>query len=387
MNETISPFSNDDIIFIVEMFYASIIPALSIFILILLILSAIIFNNEQFKANVVYQYIKYNSIIDALVVFSILVCSPVLCGSVCKFSDHQIANYIDILIRSYFIRVVTSVSSMLSVTITVSRYLTLYSIYKLKYQVTAGLLFVIYLISATIYSIPNIFFKENQTEYFEKIKFSHMNNSNRSKEHLTEIGYFVKTIKLGIFTETSSLQHIVPIMQYLSHLIPLVLMILFNSLLINKLKTQIKSVRKTLKPIKKRSFGNIQYSSRMREEITTQLTNETTRNEEIRHEVTFYLENERVKRMGSKLTLMIIYLSIVYIINQIVLTFAYTIYIFTDSKSKRTRVIFLFIHFLIIFYPFLNIIIYYKFNKFFANRFKSFLNTVIVKNIWFCRRR
>ena len=86
--------------------------------------------------------------------------------------------------------------------------------------------------------------------------------------------------------------------------------------------------------------------------------------------------NTKLKNMSLKLTMMIIWLSTVFILNEILFVGAYIVYNFGDINSFKGRFIFFLIRIGYIICAFLNVFIYYKFNPLFASRFRHLINSI-----------
>jgi hypothetical protein len=279
-----------------------------------LILSAIIFSYNEFKSNPIYKYLQANSIIDSILLVFFIIYMPILSNQFLK--DKTLFMYLDGIIRLYFLRVFKMMSLLVSLTTTINRYLSLIGSKIMNGKLVYKTIMIFIILFSIIYNLPSLSLVQYKDE---------------------------------------KLEIIVIIMQLAINLIPLCLTSFLNILLVYKLKAN-----NSNNNFKKRNLHHSSYFLLIRRNAFRMNGNN--------------MKNPRLKNMSLKLTLMIIWLSMVFILDQFVYLITRIQFFFTDPKSNRlTRSIALPMSILLVICNGLNIFIYYKFNRLFAFHFKRLM--------------
>jgi hypothetical protein len=324
--------------------YLYTLPIISIIAAILNFLSAFIFARHQFRQNKIYNFLIANSIIDGILLLSIAIYSLSKCQNLCDWTKSSIVGFFESTYRIYIGRSLKFLSVLMSVTITFYRYSSLRGHNWVSKKISLKIIIIFLSVLSLIFFVPTLYINRG----FILVNLPGLGSSfNQSSPFQNAIS---SKLALNKF--------IVSVIIYTANIVTLLIMVVLNSMLIYHLKTKMKQ-----KEINFSSIGTYQ----------SLLATEGKENDTL-----IKIGKVRLKAQGKKLTLMIIFLSIVFFIDYILITTAYTISTLFIKSSIMIRVLFLAIYFVEIICFCSNIFIYYHFNNLFAYKFKMFF-----KNLYF----
>jgi hypothetical protein len=326
-----------------QIIYTFVCPILALFPFSLDLISAYIFSNIEFKTQT-YRYLKLNSIIDALSILTILFLPLTECQDLC--SGLWNSNYWLIIYRlymnHYLTRLLRTISSILSVTIAWNRYKTMnqYKIYGNYFYFT---LFLNCLFSSIIH-LPNLFF--NQVVLREQ--------STQQNET-----YVIKVVKID------QLNNLL-ITQFLFITIIFIFTVVINIKLALIIKSQINAKFKSIKSNKQmKKCRDSSYTS-----VSVQIKSNTSKIN------TYNIIFAKTKVKEFETSLLIFWISVVFIIHQVLQIVCGIALIFVDRDVEKNVLIFIVLYILIVTVHSFNFFIYYKFNRAFSRRIKLLYNNV-----------
>jgi hypothetical protein len=361
--------SNDpyDPIFILDIIHAGILPISLIIATFLSMSSAVIFSLNEFKPNQIYKYLKANAILDSTLLIIILITTPFVCDKLFPSLTINGENELDSFTRSFILRIVKMSSGLINLIITLQRYLSLNGSTIFTRQQSFNIIISTIIIVSIIYNIPNMILK---------FEFNSNKQSQKTNETVNSLSIFFKT-NLPIIIP-KDFKKVVAVMQYMIHIFPSTLTAIFNALLVYKLKSNLKSSRQINRnlwvPIKNGKSNELSFQTN----FSKQRSSSTDFNVKKKERKIVYerMYTTKLQNMSLKLTLMIIWLSTVFIVNEIVFIGAYTAYIYGDINSLKGRFNFFIIRVGYTICALLNVWIYYKFNPLFAFRFKRLMLSI-----------
>lgn len=363
--------SNDDKNVInLEIAYLTIVLFGSLIASSLNIISASIFKRVEFRNNYIYNYLRANSIIDAFLLILVGFYAPLRCTTLFKWiNSYKSMKMIEFLISSYVSRVFKMMSSLLSITITIYRYLSLNkrSINErfLLKKTTFKYLIFLYAVLSILINLPNLF--------VTKINNLLINSNNKEAFNSDNSDYFVKN------ANKSKIETLLFFIQILINLILLIIVIIINVMLIVRFKKSLNFNQLQLQPQNQQqchTTGRYFISNQLSSSL---LQNENDENNEAANVNTFQRvsisngsKKMKLKMLGYRLTLMIIYLSIIFIMDNLFINVTYGMFLIINNESFLIKLILTCIHILFILSSILNIFVYYYFNKYFAFQLKLF---------------
>jgi hypothetical protein len=334
------------------------------------IINTIIFSSTHtvFQTSI-YQYLKINSIIDALHLFVITPSSLVFSK---QYRDYYLIQFYFRYIILYVSRVLNTVSSFINIKIAIDRYiylnkksvpipgLTKHGEHNNKIKINILLFFIF----AFAYSIPNLIF------YEVKLTNVTLSFSNKTKEvYKTEI---VDLLKINKY-----LKIILHVFQVLLTCSNLFVMIIISTL--------------TYRIIHKKYEDFVKESMQLRKNLNTSSNNKTSEGD-VEENVTetkdgvavesqhlsssHVVTNPKLKRIGEKTSMLVLWVSFFFIANELVAALG-AILIITNAKSRYSEFMYSFACMIILITYVtsctINIFLYKKFNKTFALKFKKIL--------------
>jgi hypothetical protein len=326
-----------------QIVFTFVMPTLTIIPIIMNLMSAFIFSNIEFKTQT-YRYLKLNSIIDAISLGTILFLPVTQCQELCAkwwTNNYWLVVY-EIYINNYISRSLRTVSSILSVTIAWKRFRTMNQ-YKINNNNFYFIISSIFMFSFVLY-LPALF--------LSKI------SSNNSTGQI----YTLRVAKLNVYNQLS-------LIYYLVTILILILTVILNAKLVFKIKEQLNLKFRSIKFKSANDCKIVEFLS-----LNTNTVNLRPVLVDDRLK-TYRIIFSRNKIVEFETTLLIIWITLVFIIDQFLQTISASLFLFIDKTSQKYILILIFLFLIIVSTQLFNVYFYYKYNRAFSRRFRLLIKS------------
>lgn len=341
-----------------DLFYLIIMPITSILAIIFNAICSIVFMSNDFKTNNIYKYLAANSMMDVFLLISLFGIPYVTCSDLLQDPYSYWPKVYHLVMHFYVARTMHMMSSFLSITIVLNRYLCMIGIR--SKMCNFKLLMAIFTVISLVLFTPNLLaMGVNET------------NSTITSESKSQIIYTVGMSELAESYKT--LEIIFFLIQWLPSTISLVIMIVFTSILLNELRKQLARTKRlinqrqketsSIKSRQKTLMKNVKY-----DEAAVSMLSSSRRDTKTSVEENFVAS---ASSRELQITMLVILISTIFIIDQLLIIIVYMLPFFTTSTQIMKT------SFLIIYYSALigycsYIFVYYFFNRTFSFKIKCF---------------
>lgn len=338
------------------------------------VLCAYIFSKKYFTKNITFKYIKLQSIVDSL--YSLLTIGiPIIvtCNCVCLISQENTIKFNIWFLLILLCRFLKSLSNLLRITVLVHRYSTLanYKIAKMK-SINVYLILSFVLLSLLLH-LPKFILRIMHVTQFKRRTLAWSRNIQTTKDFRLTIILLMEIISISV-----------SLLFILTFTILLILKIRFKKKLRNEIKIAFSKILNdstensmrcdsidepsstvTPSPINKRAYScSVELTSK-KDSVTTRLRTKSYSSEPSKYE--FNIKNrlsfKQLLIKESKITIMIIWLSALFILSQIFSLILYIMNRYVDFYSLKYNSALLIMIFIDSLLNSFNIVLYYICNQ------------------------
>ena len=351
-----------------DLIYVSIYPTLSFIAVILNLISAFIFSRNEFKQQTIYSYLKMNSIFDALYLFSISL-FPISILFQHHFSMLYWLRVYELYICIYGGRVFNMITTIISIAVSFDRFLYLKGHSQTKCMFNGVILLAI-VISMT-YGIPTLLSKD--------IIMIKSNLTYFGFNETISTAYSLSTSKFGKDRKT---QKVIGLISYGIRISGICIMILLNSFFVYQIRSRLNATDANMEVLldNRKSTRTVHINADSEDDYRLQSsyfrTNSNRRRLSSRRSTCL----KRIQKSQINSTQMVVWLSLVFIVDQISILIAYTLYVRMNPKSEQFKTLTLLSHATQLCCHCSNIFVYNVYCKRFSLKLKDHLR------YFFCRK-
>lgn len=373
--------------YVIEIMFVIILPLLTFTSILLNILCVIVFSSNEFqmrKHKILYKYFKVNGLVDSLVLTTLIFVPLTQCRIFCKVNDTYWPRLLEIYIFLYLCRVLSIISSLLNIKIAYDRCkFMLNELSSSKYISTTKNRFnlIIFLITVIpfIFCIPILVFTR-------VIKIETVNSTEHVKVN-KQVEYYVIDSSKILSNNSIAITYFFNFIQYSPTLCFIVIMFVLNIVIIVKFKCLMRRRFQSLKLSIEKSHNRLarlvdQYDLSSYElNMSSHITRDSNSGMYISRRSfarlgtqlnRYRIVYEKTKNVDNKLTSIIIWMSTLYLILQIVISFAATSYLFISSNTIAYKILMICLHTMALVCYCSNFFIFYIFDKGFARKCRAF---------------